>query len=166
MKGRLIMSKSVYLCGFMGCGKSYSAQKAETVLGINYTDLDDYITETEKMFIPEIFEKHGANYFRECEYNALKKLTGLIALGGGVLTNDKCVQYARENARVIFIDTCFDICYERVKNDPNRPVAFGKNRDELYSVYLSRIDVYRRSADFILTDENEIIEKIKELLIG
>lgn len=160
------MTKSVYLCGFMGCGKSYAAKKAEAALGIVGIDLDDYITETERMSIPEIFEKHGAGYFRECEFNALKKLTGLIALGGGVLTNEKCVQYARENAKVIFIDTCFDVCYERVRGDPNRPVAFGKSKDELYAVYLSRIDVYKRSADFILTDENEIIKKIKELLVG
>lgn len=163
------MLKPIYLCGFMGCGKSYYAGKAKELYGCEIVDLDGYIIQTEKLSIPKIFEKKGVGYFRECEYNALKTLNEtnaqrLVALGGGALTNEKCAAYARENAVVIFINTDFDVCFERIRNDSNRPNAFGKSREELYALYSSRIGIYKNSADYILGSEPEILAEIGNLL--
>ena len=39
------MTKSVFLCGFMGCGKSTVGKVAAGMLGMQFIDLDEYIEE-------------------------------------------------------------------------------------------------------------------------
>ena len=35
--------RNIYLCGFMGCGKSYTGRKLSEKLGCTLVDLDAYI---------------------------------------------------------------------------------------------------------------------------
>ena len=51
------MTASVYLCGFMGCGKSHIGRLLAAELGRELVDLDKVIVDREGMSIPEIFEK-------------------------------------------------------------------------------------------------------------
>lgn len=159
-------TKPVCLCGFMGCGKSYCGERIKTLLKINFIDLDEYITAREKRSIPDIFKDSGAEYFRKCELEALLTLKGfyVVALGGGTLTNPGCLEFAEKNATVIFIDTDFDICFYRIKDDKNRPNAYNKSRGELYKLYLSRIETYKNAADYIVKNEDELISLLKELI--
>ena len=53
------MTASVYLCGFMGCGKSHIGRLLAAELGRELVDLDKVIVDREGMSIPEIFEKFG-----------------------------------------------------------------------------------------------------------
>ena len=39
---------TIYLCGFMGCGKSTTGPLLAQKTGLHFTDLDDYIEEKEK----------------------------------------------------------------------------------------------------------------------
>ena len=50
---------TVFLCGFMGCGKSTTGKILAKNLGLSYIDSDEFIVEQEGMTIPEIFEKNG-----------------------------------------------------------------------------------------------------------
>ena len=45
---------SVYLCGFMGCGKSHVGRVLAGKLETKFVDLDKFIVDAEKMTIPEI----------------------------------------------------------------------------------------------------------------
>ena len=49
---------TIYLCGFMGCGKSTVGKLLAQKLGMRFTDLDDYIENSEGMSIPEIGRAH------------------------------------------------------------------------------------------------------------
>ena len=42
---------TVFLCGFMGCGKSTSGKLAAKKLGVGFTDTDDLIVRTLDMSI-------------------------------------------------------------------------------------------------------------------
>ena len=151
--------KPVYLYGFMGCGKSYIGRKAAQELDLSFTDLDECIGN-----IPEIFALHGEKHFRGLEFTALKKAKAdIISLGGGVLTNPDAAAYAKENAVVIFIDTDFEVCYERIKGDKNRPLAASKTKEELLALYSSRIEHYRNVADYIIKGEEECISLMRKL---
>ena len=55
---------TIFLCGFMGCGKSTVGRELAKLLNCNFIDMDIYIEEKEKMPIPEIFSNHGEPYFR------------------------------------------------------------------------------------------------------
>ncbi|MCL2020149.1 MAG: shikimate kinase [Oscillospiraceae bacterium] len=155
--------KPVYLYGFMGSGKSYTGRKAASETGLCFVDLDEYITKREGINIPEIFKTRGEKFFRSVELKALQEVeSDIISLGGGALTNPETALYAKEHAIVIFLNTPFDICFERIKNDGDdkRPNAAGKSKEELFTLYKVREEHYKKTADYILTDEREIIDLI------
>jgi len=152
--------KPILLYGFMGCGKSCIGRKIAQESGLSLVDLDESIGN-----IPRIFAEHGEEYFRGLEFTALKSAKAdIIALGGGALTSPKAAAFARENALVIFIDTPFDTCYERVKNDKSRPLAFSKSKAELLALYESRKEHYINTADYIVKDVYELRRTINDYL--
>ena len=67
--------KNLYLCGFMGCGKSHMGRMLSERLHCTLVDLDAYIEEKEGMTIPEIFEKYGEQAFRDMEHEACVELS-------------------------------------------------------------------------------------------
>ncbi|MCL2637117.1 MAG: shikimate kinase [Oscillospiraceae bacterium] len=151
------MIKPIYLYGFMGCGKSHLARRS----GLDYVDLDEFIGD-----IPQIFAEHGEQYFRELELSTLKEVNApLVSLGGGALTNPETAKYAKENAVVVFIDTDFEVCYERIKGDSSqiRPLAVSKTKEELLALYNLRLPHYREIADYTIKGENEWLSIMQEL---
>ena len=117
---------TVFLCGFMGCGKSTTGRMAARKLGLGYGDTDELIVKKEKMTIPEIFELKGEAYFRSVEAETVKSLCGkkmIVSCGGGAMLNPETAAAAREKGIVIYLEVPFDVCYNRIKNDPNRPIA-------------------------------------------
>ena len=66
---------TIFLCGFMGCGKSTIGEKLAQKLNCNFIDMDDYIEQKANMTIPEIFEQFGEPHFRDLETQAVKELS-------------------------------------------------------------------------------------------
>jgi len=142
---------AIFLCGFMGCGKSTISSILSRSLGTSCCDTDSLIVEREGMSIPEIFEKKGEKYFRETETLIVEELSnykGVAACGGGLMLNDRNSEIARKNGTVIFLDTPFDLCYERISGDPNRPLAVSKTYDKLKELYDERYEKYLKNSDF------------------
>lgn len=137
--------RPIFLCGFMGCGKSTVGKILARKMHVQCVDLDKYIEDKEGMTIPEIFEKKGEPYFREIETKALaefKELGGIVATGGGALLSEENGRVAKEAGMVVFIDTFFESCYERIKDDPNRPIAYNSTKEELKERYDYRRPLY------------------------
>ena len=65
---------TIFLVGFMGCGKSTLGKKLANNLDFNFIDLDDFIEDCEARTIKEIFEINGEGYFRKLERFYLLKL--------------------------------------------------------------------------------------------
>ena len=63
--------RPIFLCGFMGCGKSTVGKILAKKMGCQCVDLDKYIEDTAGMSIPEIFDKYGEEHFRKLETEAL-----------------------------------------------------------------------------------------------
>ncbi|MBR1862799.1 MAG: shikimate kinase [Ruminococcus sp.] len=141
----------IYLCGFMGCGKSTVGRILAARLRCRCTDMDDYIEKQEGMTIPEIFEKKGEPYFRAAETQALKDLAGqwgIIATGGGALLSDENGSTAKSNGMVVFIDTALETCYERIKNDPHRPIAASSTKEQLSERFEQRRPKYKQNSHY------------------
>jgi shikimate kinase len=83
----MLYSRIVYIIGFMGSGKTTTGKKLASMLGWSFLDLDNIIEEDAGMKIPEIFSRHGEDYFRNIESEALRKLKSqeniVISTGGG-----------------------------------------------------------------------------------
>ena len=98
---------NIYLCGFMGCGKSTVGRILAKELGYSFVYLDKYIIEKEDMSISEIFEKHGEKYFRKLEAASITAFKGqnvIIATGGGALVPTENALAARANGLIVFIN--------------------------------------------------------------
>lgn len=162
---------TLYLCGFMGCGKSTVGKLLASKLGLEFIDLDEYITLVENCSIPEIFEKKGEKYFRNAEAKAIETLSSnnaVIACGGGTILNDNSAMTAKSHGTVIFLDISFKKCYCRIKNDNNRPLVMNNTEQQLNQIFTQRHDVYLKNSELTVNADNsplvicdEIINAIK-----
>ena len=103
------------------------------------------------MTIPEIFEQKGEPYFREKETEALAAfgdIGGVVATGGGALLSDKNGETAKKSGMAVFIDTDFDVCYDRIKDDPHRPIAASSTREQLKARFDDRKPKYQAHSHF------------------
>lgn len=83
-----------------------------------------------------------------------QKTMKIIALGGGTPTAHG-FSNLRDQAKLVFLDIPFETCFNRIKNDSNRPlIALGE--EGLRKLYQERLPIYRK-ADLILS-ETEIKE--------
>ncbi|MGN0602278.1 MAG: shikimate kinase [Oscillospiraceae bacterium] len=149
-------NRSIYLCGFMGCGKSTVGRILSAGLNKKLVDLDTYIENKEQMKIPEMFEKFGEEYFREKESLALKELEAsgaVVATGGGALLSDKNGQIAKNSGLVIFIDTPFAYCYNRIKGDKNRPIAYNSTKQQLKERFDYRRPLYIKNSHYSVSGQ-------------
>ncbi len=142
------MSASVYLCGFMGCGKSHIGRMLSVQLDRELVDLDKVIVEREGMSIPDIFARFGEPHFRALEAKYIRELSGgyIVATGGGALINDNTAEFARRSGLSVYINTSFELCYERIKTDRNRPLVVNNTPEQLYELYRVRSEIYRRNS--------------------
>lgn len=161
--------KPVYLCGFMGCGKSHIGRMLSKECCAVFIDLDRYIVDKEKMRIPEIFEKYGELYFRELEAKYIKNFKGrtVVATGGGAILRDETALFARQQGTVIFLDVPFKVCYERIKGDENRPIVVNSTKEQLEELYNKRYPIYKQNSNFTVDakkSDKEIVADIMAIL--
>ncbi len=160
-------NRPVYLCGFMGCGKTTIGRLLAKKLGKEFVDLDDYIEQREGMSIPEIFAQKGEHYFRQKETEALADLppsAGVVATGGGALLSDENGELARSLGTVVFIDCPFSLCYSRIKDDPHRPIAASSTMEQLRERYDQRKPLYLAHSDFSVDGSGTPMTIVSEIL--
>lgn len=157
---------TVFLCGFMGCGKTTVGKKLAEISGCGYCDMDELIVEKAGMSIPEIFEKHGESYFRKMETDLIIELgnfNGVISCGGGAMLSDINGKNARKNGTVIFLDVPFKACYCRISDDKNRPIAASRTLAELEELYNQRYPKYKKNATLTIKCEGSPLSIVKEI---
>lgn len=164
------MKKSIYLCGFMGCGKTTAGKCLARRLNISCEDMDAYIQTAEGRTIPEIFSAEGEEYFRERETEAVSEMGssgGVISCGGGAMLREKNAAAARRSGCVVYIDTPFELCYSRISGDKNRPIVMANTKESLEELYNKRKRLYESNSDFSVNGSgtpDEIAEEITENL--
>ncbi len=159
---------SVVLCGFMGCGKTAIGRFVARQLGMEFIDADQYIEQQAGISVSEIFNKYGEKGFRDREYEAMKELSTktncLIASGGGAVTFQRNVEAIRQKAYIIYLDTPFQDCCERILGDESRPLAVSSTEAELKTLFQKREGVYRAVADRIVENTGSLNHGVQELV--
>lgn len=159
---------TVFLCGFMGCGKSTVGQILAKKSGCGFCDTDELVVKNEGMTIPEIFSQKGEPYFRKVEADTVKSLCGkkaVVSCGGGALLNDGTAEAVRNSGDgvAVYLDVPFEECYNRIKDDTNRPLVVNNTREQLEEIYNRRREIYVRNSDIHINacgSPNEIAEII------
>ena len=170
-----MVEKNIILSGLSGSGKTTVGKIIAKKLKRPFLDLDILIEETERMTIPEIFQKFGEEKFREIESKLTIKVAELrnsvIALGGGTLMRPQNRESLKKNGNVVFLNPPLDTLLKRLQGDDTRPLLKAEDikekKEKLKKLYEERINTYLESADLVIEgDENpertadKILEKL------
>lgn len=152
----------LYLIGMPGCGKSTLGKSLAKKLNYTFIDMDEYIERKACMYIDEIFEAYGEDYFRALEQNVLKEFlvmdNVIIATGGGIIKNKKNKSFL--DGKCIYLEVDVKDIKERLESSGIiRPLLKTKSVEELYE---ERKDLYDFFADIKVNNKtiDEAIENI------
>jgi shikimate kinase len=153
--------QNIFLCGFMGCGKTTLGRLVAEKSGLPFIDSDEYIVSTQMRSVAEIFAEYGESHFRRLESEAIlhicKTCTDCVtALGGGAVINPANAELINQNGISFFLDVDFETCYERIKSDPTRPLA--KSRESLRRLYDERKPIYLKHCKFTIERPEQIYD--------
>ena len=153
--------KNVVLIGMPGSGKSTVGKLLSQKTGMEFIDTDSLIVKKAGMEIPEIFAKHGEEYFRELETEVLKEvgvLTGkIIATGGGVVKNERNYFPLKQNSKIFLIERDID---KLASN--GRPLS--KDADAIKQLFLERKDKYLAFADVKIDNNGEVNNAVQGVI--
>ena len=154
--------ENIVLIGMPSCGKSTVGKMLAKALDREFIDTDNLIAENEGKEIPEIFASYGESYFRDAEEKAVKSCAPLsgkvIATGGGAVLRETNVAALSENGKIYFIDRPL----QSLLVTSDRPLS--KDRESINRLYNARYEIYKRSADRIISAECEADEVAKRIL--
>ncbi len=159
----------IYLIGMPGCGKSTLGKILSEKLNYDFVDMDQYIEKEACMFIDEIFDAYGENFFRALETNTLNELSKrnntVISTGGGIIKN-KLHKEIMSNGKCIYLEVPIEELEKRVeKTEDVRPLLQTKTIKELY---LERKNLYEYFSDIKVLNIDmdkaisQILEEIKK----
>ena len=101
---------------------------------------------------PEIFDQKGEPYFRKVESRLVDELAHtpqIVSCGGGVMTNPLNALIVRQsNGIIVYLQQKFAVCYERIKDDPNRPIVQSHTKEELQRMFDNRERWYQVNATY------------------
>ena len=102
------MMPTIFLIGYMGCGKSTLGAALASMMNVPFIDLDDYIEEKYETKITEIFRTKGEATFRQIEQQALQEVAQMnciVACGGGTPCFANNMQLMNEAGITIWLTT-------------------------------------------------------------
>lgn len=167
---------NIFLIGFMGCGKSTVASKLNQMYGMHVVEMDQEISNRQKMSIPDIFEQYGEEYFRDLESALVKEITTsseqVVSCGGGVVLRENNVIEMKKNGHIVLLTAKPKNVLKRVEKNDDRPILKGrKTVKDIAELMGARREKYEEAADIVVaTDDKsisticeEIMQKIKEI---
>ena len=134
-------------------------------------EMDQVIVEQQGMSIPEIFEKHGEEYFRNLETQLLidlqERKNVIISCGGGVALRERNVREMKKNGRVVLLTASPETILERVKDCDDRPLLNGaKNVEHITKLMEARRPKYEAAADIIIATDGKSASEICREIVG
>jgi len=167
----------IFICGFMGAGKSTIGEALAEKMDLPFYDLDAFIEEQAGRSIPDIFKLEGEKKFRQHERSALleiiRKRKGIIALGGGTLQNQHLVDHIKVNGTLVFIKASMETILQRVMRHENRPMLWNdkgemkskkKLRKDLKVLYNQRLPLYEQAEITINCEDFSSVEALTDQL--
>ena len=134
----------IFICGFMGCGKTTQGKKLAKEMGYFFIDLDEYIANKFDKNITDLFKEIGETEFRIIESNALHECITdnqktIIATGGGTPCFNNNMDLMKQSGKIIYLKmTALDLFARLFNAKGDRPLIKDKE-DEDMLVYIENL---------------------------
>lgn len=153
--------ENIVLTGMPGSGKSTVGKLLE-VDGFSFFDTDEEIEKRCGCSIKELINLKGEKYFRDLETEIIKELSSvgcrIISTGGGAALREENVTALKRNGKLFFLNAN----PERLLPTDSRPLS--DTADKLKKLYDDRIDIYKSTADVIVSDAETPAEEAKFII--
>ena len=121
----------IILTGFSGTGKSTIGRRIAELLGWDFVDTDDWISNEQGKSISSIFEKEGETRFRYYERDVLRRLIGsphtVISTGGGIVLDDENRKSLLDSGLVVCLEATPETIHARLTEEDSDS---GSERNE------------------------------------
>ena len=165
-------TKKIILLGYMGSGKTSVGNLLNKKINYEFSDLDKFIENKNKLSITSIFKTKGEIYFRNEERNALEELINddtpmIISLGGGTPCYHNTMEYLNsfDQVKTFYLKTGTISLTKRLKSEKNiRPLIShlknSKEIEEFVGKHLFERNVFYSKSDFKINTDGKSIEEI------
>lgn len=129
----------MFIVGYMGVGKSTSGARLARRMNLPFFDTDAVLREEGGCSIPDLFERHGEEGFRERERDVLRALVNqhtrcLISTGGGTPCHGDNLAFMKENGTVVYLKMPVERLVQRLDGRVDeRPLIAGVSSEALPS---------------------------------
>ena len=135
---------TIFLIGFMGCGKSTKAKQLAKLLDCSVIDLDAVIVEQQGMSIADYFAANGENAFRALERETLQSFdypeTCVVATGGGLPCYFDNMDWMNENGTTVYLEMTPPQLASRLHNREKRPLLKGMDDEQLLTFIEGKLE--------------------------
>lgn len=153
---------NISLIGMPSCGKTTISKMLGELLNKNIIDTDEEIEKEINMPISSFLNKDNESDFRDIESEVIDNVSKynnvIISTGGGVIKRNDNIDRLRRNSLIIFIDRDLHL----LQSTSSRPLS--SNKVDLEKLYNERYSIYKKSCDYIIKNNDNIEEVIKEIL--
>jgi shikimate kinase/3-dehydroquinate synthase len=157
---------SIVFVGFMGAGKS-TALAAARAEGLPTVEIDELMEASFGSTIPEAFERHGEEGFREREAEVVGSLLeqaddgGAIALGGGSVLSPR-IRAALARHTVVWLQVDAAEAWRRIAHSDRPLASSAEDVTELLDV---RLPIYEELADAVVPmGDRQIVRRALPML--
>lgn len=160
----------VILIGPPGCGKSTVGAAIAHRLAVAFIDTDTEIECTYGQSISDIFVDKGEDFFRELEFEALKKSLinqdCVLSLGGGAPISQRAQEILRTaSSPIIFLDVSLAVAAPRVGFNRDRPLLLSNPRAQWQALAETRRPIYESLASTIIKVDGMSVEELVSAIV-
>lgn len=159
---------NVILIGFMGTGKTTVGRRLADRTGWRFVDVDEYIVETEKRPISDIFARDGEERFRAIETAALQTLLAgegkIVSTGGGAVLREENRRLMKQRGLVVALKASKETILARLRYDQSRPLLAGNLEERVDKLMAERASAYD-FADLVLHTDGRSPDSLADAIL-
>jgi shikimate kinase len=158
----------IILVGAPGAGKTTVGLHLAERLDVQFRDTDADVERSAGRSISDIFVEDGEPAFRERERAAvraaLEEHDGVLALGGGAVTDEQTRAALRDQS-VVWLRVGLAAAASRVGLNRDRPLLLGNVRSNLKRLMEARAPLYAEVSDHIIDTDGASPEEITDRIL-